>query len=113
LDFAPARKGLFPVARSLRGRRQRLKKVVRSLLEVLEAAGQILLFRIRPVFPGKIRQLTLEADHFTELRLVVYLDVDDLLLLHFFRRRHEANWNDIRETIWSIKMVMVKLPYGI
>jgi ATP-dependent DNA helicase RecG len=26
-----------------------------------------------------------------------YLDVDDLLLLHFFRRRHEANWNDIRE----------------
>ena len=27
-----------------------------------------------------------------------YLDVDDLLLLHFFRRRHEANWNDIRES---------------
>jgi hypothetical protein len=31
--------------------RQRLKKVVRSLLEVPEAAGQILLFRIRPVLP--------------------------------------------------------------
>lgn len=26
-----------------------------------------------------------------------YLDVDDLLLLHFFRRRHESHWNDIRE----------------
>jgi ATP-dependent DNA helicase RecG len=26
-----------------------------------------------------------------------YLDVDDLLLLHFFRRCHEAHWNDIRE----------------
>ena len=26
-----------------------------------------------------------------------YLDVDDLLPLHFFRRRHEALWNDIRE----------------
>ncbi len=50
---------------------------VSALLEVPEAAGQILLFRIRPVLPGKIRQLTLEADHFTELRLVVYLDVDD------------------------------------
>ena len=26
-----------------------------------------------------------------------YLDVDELLLLHFFRRRHEAHWNEVRE----------------
>jgi len=25
------------------------------------------------------------------------LDLPDLLLLHFFRRRHEANWNEVRE----------------
>lgn len=24
-------------------------------------------------------------------------DVDDFLLLHFFRRRHEAHWNEVRE----------------
>jgi ATP-dependent DNA helicase RecG len=26
-----------------------------------------------------------------------YLDVDDLLLLHLFRRRHEAQWNEVSE----------------
>ncbi len=26
-----------------------------------------------------------------------YLDVDDLLLLHFFRRRHEVPWKELRE----------------
>ncbi len=26
-----------------------------------------------------------------------YLDVDELLLLHFFRRRHEAHWYEVRE----------------
>jgi ATP-dependent DNA helicase RecG len=26
-----------------------------------------------------------------------FLDVDELLLLHFFRRRHEAHWSEVRE----------------
>jgi len=26
-----------------------------------------------------------------------FLDVDDLLLLHFFRRRHKAHWNEVRD----------------
>jgi len=52
---------------------------------------------VRVTFPGqKVDQAFKGLLSFLTDQQGVYLDVDDLLL-HFFRRRHEARWNDIRE----------------
>lgn len=53
---------------------------------------------VRVTFPGqKVDQAFKVLLSFLTDQQGAYLDVDDLLLLHFFRRRHEARWNDIRE----------------
>jgi len=75
-------------------------RIFRALLEegkeppVFDEIGET----VRVTFPGQRADqafktlLSFLTDH-----QGAYLDVDDLLLLHFFRRRHEAHWNDIRE----------------
>ena len=53
---------------------------------------------VRVTFPGQKVDTAFKA--LLDLLVDVngaYLDVDDLLLLHFFRRRHEAQWNEVRE----------------
>ncbi len=53
---------------------------------------------VRVTFPGqKVDQAFKGLLKFLTDQQGAYLDVDDLLLLHFFRRRHEARWTDIRE----------------
>jgi ATP-dependent DNA helicase RecG len=53
---------------------------------------------VRVVFPGHAVDEPLKAFfRFLVVRQGEILDVDDLLLLHFFRRRHEATWNEVRE----------------
>lgn len=76
-------------------------RIFRALLEegkeppAFDEIGQT----VRVTFPGqKADQLFKVLLSFLTEKQGAYLDVDDLLLLHFFRRRHEANWNDIRET---------------
>lgn len=53
---------------------------------------------VRVTFPGQKVDTAFKA--LLDLLVDVngaYLDVDELLLLHFFRRRHEAQWNEVRE----------------
>ena len=53
---------------------------------------------VRVTFPGQKVDIAFKA--LLDLLVDVngaYLDVDDLLLLHFFRRRHEAQWIEVRE----------------
>lgn len=75
-------------------------RIFRALLEegkeppTFDEIGQT----VRVSFPGqKVDQGFKALLHFLIDRQGAYLDVDDLLLLHFFRRRHEAQWNDVRE----------------
>ena len=75
-------------------------RIFRALLEegkeppAFDEIGQT----VRVTFPGqKADQAFKTMLSFLTEKQGAYLDVDDLLLLHFFRRRHEANWNDIRE----------------
>jgi len=75
-------------------------RIFRALLEegkeppVFDEIGQT----VRVTFPGqKVDQAFKALLSFLIDQQGAYLDVDDLLLLHFFRRRHEARWNDIRE----------------
>lgn len=75
-------------------------RIFRALLEegkeppAFDEFGQT----VRVTFPGqKADQAFKTMLSFLTEKQGAYLDVDDLLLLHFFRRRHEANWNDIRE----------------
>ncbi|MCL5808485.1 MAG: putative DNA binding domain-containing protein [Deltaproteobacteria bacterium] len=75
-------------------------RIFRALLEegkeppAFDEIGQT----VRVTFPGqKADQPFKVLLSFLTEKQGAYLDVDDLLLLHFFRRRHEANWNDIRE----------------
>lgn len=75
-------------------------RIFRALLEegkeppAFDEIGQT----VRVTFPGqKVDQAFKALLSFLTDKQGAYLDVDDLLLLHFFRRRHEAHWNDIRE----------------
>lgn len=75
-------------------------RIFRALLEegkeppTFDEIGQT----VRVSFPGqKVDQGFKALLHFLVDKQGAYLDVDDLLLLHFFRRRHEAQWNDVRE----------------
>lgn len=75
-------------------------RIFRALLEegkeppTFDEIGQT----VRVSFPGqKVDQGFKALLHFLIDKQGAYLDVDDLLLLHFFRRRHEAQWNDVRE----------------
>jgi ATP-dependent DNA helicase RecG len=75
-------------------------RIFRALLEegkeppVFDEIGQT----VRVTFPGqKVDQAFKSLLSFLTDKQGAYLDVDDLLLLHFFRQRHEANWNDIRD----------------
>ena len=75
-------------------------RIFRALLEegkeppAFDEIGQT----VRVTFPGQKADQAFKALFaFLTEKQGAYLDVDDLLLLHFFRRRHEANWNDIRE----------------
>jgi ATP-dependent DNA helicase RecG len=77
-----------------------IPRIFRALLEegkeppAFDEIGQT----VRVTFPGqKVDQTFKALLSFLTDKQGAYLDVDDLLLLHFFRRRHEANWNDIRE----------------
>jgi ATP-dependent DNA helicase RecG len=68
---------------------------------------------VRVVFPGHAVDEALKAFlRFLTDRQGVLLDVDDLLLLHFFRRRHEATWNDVREAYpYDDRQLREKLAY--
>jgi ATP-dependent DNA helicase RecG len=75
-------------------------RIFRALLEegkeppVFEEIGQT----VRVTFPGqKVDQAFKALLSFLIDKQGAYLDVDDLLLLHFFRRRHEVPWNEVRE----------------
>jgi ATP-dependent DNA helicase RecG len=75
-------------------------RIFRALLEegkeppVFEEIGQT----VRVAFPGQqVDQAFKALLSFLTEKQGAYLDVDDLLLLHFFRRRHEAHWADLRE----------------
>lgn len=75
-------------------------RIFRALLEegkeppVYDEIGQT----VRVTFPGqKIDQVFKGLLLFLTEKQGAYLDVDDLLLLHFFRRRHEAHWHDLKE----------------
>ena len=77
-----------------------IPRIFRALLEegkeppAYDEIGQT----VRVTFPGQKADQAFKALlSFLTDQQGAYLDVDDLLLLHFFRRRHEANWNDIRE----------------
>lgn len=75
-------------------------RIFRALLEegkeppAFDEIGQT----VRVAFPGQKVDKAFKA--LLDVMINVqgaYLDVDDLLLLHFFRRRHEAHWNEVRE----------------
>ncbi len=73
-------------------------RIFRALLEegkeppVFEEIGQT----VRVTFPGqKVDQAFKALLLFLNAQQGASLDVDDLLLLHFFRRRHEAHWQDL------------------
>jgi len=75
-------------------------RIFRALLEegkeppTFDEIGQT----VRVSFPGqKVDQGFKALLNFLIDKQGAYLDVDDLLLLHFFRRRHEAQWNEVRE----------------
>jgi ATP-dependent DNA helicase RecG len=75
-------------------------RIFRALLEeakeppTFDEIGQT----VRVTFPGqKVDQAFKALLHFLVDKQGAFLDVDDLLLLHFFRRRHEAHWNEVRE----------------
>jgi ATP-dependent DNA helicase RecG len=75
-------------------------RIFRALLEegkeppAFDEIGQT----VRVSFPGqKVDQGFKALLNFLINKQGAYLDVDDLLLLHFFRRRHEAQWNEVRE----------------
>ena len=77
-----------------------VSRIFRALLEegkeppAFDETGQT----VRVTFPGqKVDQAFKALLSFLTDKQGAYLDVDDLLLLHFFRRRHEVHWNDIRE----------------
>jgi ATP-dependent DNA helicase RecG len=73
-------------------------RIFRALLEegkeppAFDEIGQT----VRVTFPGqKVDQAFKALLLFLSEKQGAYLDVDDLLLLHFFRRRHESPWRDI------------------
>lgn len=68
---------------------------------------------VRVVFPGHAVDEAFKAFlRFLTERQGAILDVDDLLLLHFFRRRHEATWNDVREAYpYDDRQLREKLAY--
>lgn len=75
-------------------------RIFRALLEegkeppTFDEIGQT----VRVTFPGQQVDKAFKALLDVLINMQgAYLDVDDLLLLHFFRRRHEANWNEVRE----------------
>jgi ATP-dependent DNA helicase RecG len=77
-----------------------IPRIFRALLEegkeppVFDEIGQT----VRVNFPGqKVDQAFKTLLSFLTDKQGAYLDVDDLLLLHFFRRRHEVPWNEVRE----------------
>ena len=73
----------------------RTKNAQQTLAEgVAEENGQT----VRVAFPGQqIDRPFKRLLTFLTEKQGAYLDVDDLLLLHFFRRRHEAHWAELRE----------------
>lgn len=61
-------------------------------------SSSVLLREFKTTFPGQQVDKAFKA--LLDVLINVqgaYLDVDDLLLLHFFRRRHETHWNEVRE----------------
>jgi len=74
-------------------------RIFRALLEegkeppAFDEIGQT----VRVMFPGQQVDKAFTALLDVLIKMGAYLDVDDLLLLHFFRRRHEAQWNEVRE----------------
>lgn len=75
-------------------------RIFRALLEegkeppTFDEIGQT----VRVTFPGqKVDQAFKALLYFLVDKQDAFLDVDDLLLLHFFRCRHEAHWNEVRE----------------
>lgn len=74
-------------------------RIFRALLEegkeppTFDEIGQT----VRVIFPGQQVDKSFKALLDNLVNMGAYLDVDELLLLHFFRRRHEAHWNEIRE----------------
>jgi len=90
-------------------------RIFRALLEegkeppAFDEIGQA----VRVTFPGqKIDQAFKALLSFLTDQQGAYLDVDDLLLLHFFRRRHEARWNEVREVYpYDERRLREKLAY--
>lgn len=76
-----------------------IPRIFRALLEegkeppTFDEIGQT----VRIVFPGQKVDKSFKALLDSLIGMGACLDVDDLLLLHFFRRRHEAQWNELRE----------------
>lgn len=74
-------------------------RIFRALLEegkeppIFDEIGQT----VRVIFPAQQVDKAFKSLLEALVGAGAYLDVDDLLLLHFFRRRHEAQWNEIRE----------------
>lgn len=75
-------------------------RIFRALLEegkeppIFDEIGQ----GVRVTFPGQDVDAAFKALlGFLVNRQRAVLDVDDLLLLHLFRRRHEASWAEVRE----------------